>query len=295
MNKILAVDKNEVDLIENFPIQMFHQVDKTQVNKICRVDGKGKRFKIGNKLRVNSLTYNYVDNFLIINLNSFESCIVKNMKICKITNKLSEKDILNVEEMYTPTGIKINASNLDELYQLKNELSELNNKTNKLIADKNKLLLDIRDKIDEDIESFILIKPQIDKIDSDLKKLNEDFKSKWFLIDKDYDNIIQFGLYLSCLVEKMNFFSKIQYLQHKLENGNKLSAKELKLYKSFSKNKFEEGLDFTKLSFEIFLSNKQGLNKKYLEWLDLNTSKMSKEDIYLIEEIILNINFYLDI
>lgn len=281
---------NEFDYLGNLKVSMF-PLTVFKNNNIYMLSGGNKYYKKGDKLNLNTLCYKYKKSCIIMDYKrkeeGFYGVIIEN-EILIDYKKITEYDFSKVEAVYLPTGEEL----LVEYYNELNEFVANENKLNgylKELEDKyNSLLLLMQEKAETDEMYFILNKYKLDEIKNETLEIKNNFEEAW--IDKNAnEDIVIFGIYLSCLISEMNKnLSEIQALEilsKKRNVKNKLAEKI---------NEGETTLGIIKDEFSNFLAFKQDLNKEYLKWLDLDKAIKEEETRDIISNIILNIHFHLE-
>lgn len=223
-----------------------------------------------------------------------EACIVKDGEVKGVKTELTEDDIANAEKIYTPFGEELNIDYIDDVQLYKNSYEYLIEQYNLLKDKKNDILREIQSKIDEDDFIFIRLKPEMDKIDAKIVELQTEFDNTHIIINEERKAIEEFGMYIACLINKMNEFHIIKEVGLLLEEKKEVPAELLGKYKSIDIIDFEKSFNFLKDKFSEFLFKHKNLNHAYLKWLDLGNSELSEDYIKIVEDVILNIHDILE-
>lgn len=282
------------DILDKMPVQLFFKPDFNADTGLTKIKGSYKVYKIGDKLELNTLYYKYPKNFIVVNVETFEFCIVKDSVVVGVVTELTEDNIAQAEKIYTPTGEELAIDYLEDVYNYKKCYEFYKTKYEEYKNEKNNILLEIQSLIDEDDFAFIRLKPKMDLIDVELMELQRSFEQNCFIEDKETKSISEFGMYMACLINKMNEFHAIEEVGNLLQAKKEVPAELLEKYKTIDIVDFEHNFNILKDKFSQFLFNNRRLNHTYLKWLDLENNDLSEDYISIVEDIILNINEILE-
>lgn len=277
------------DILDKMPVQLFLKPDFNADTGLTKIKGCYKVYKIGDNLELNTLYYKYPKNFIVLNVETFEFCIIKDSVVVGVVNELTEDNIAQAEKIYTPTGEELAIDYLEDVYNYKRCYDFYKRKYQEYKEEKNNILLNIQSQIDEDDFAFIRLKPKMDLIDVQLIELKNDFEQNCFIDDKEAKSISEFGMYMACLINKMNEFHVIEEVGNLLQLKKEVPSELLDKYNNIDIVDFEHNFNVLKDKFSQFLFNNRGLNHKYLKWLELDNCDLNADYVKIVEDVILNI------
>ncbi|EMH2710060.1 hypothetical protein SI855_002816 [Clostridioides difficile] len=280
------------DYLEGIKIGLFNKVSYTKSGGLEIDNGSNKNYKIKDRLPLESLYYNYPKSFLVLNMdqNKINFLKIRGEKYIGRTDKIEEVEIQDFKKIYFQDGRELQIEYLEEIPMFLKSLEEFKNHIKKIELNKNKLMIEIRDSSDELM--FIKKKPLIDKLNEEMKILKKQYQEKWF-VEKEKD-IIKFGMYLTCLLEKLKDFQLIQEVGTLLKKEDTVPINKLIKYKDIDIENFEKDLISLKDNFSDYISINNNIDKRYLDWLDLNNRNVSANEVNATKDLILNIQEILE-
>ncbi|MCC0671801.1 MULTISPECIES: hypothetical protein [unclassified Clostridioides] len=280
------------DYLEEIKIGLFNKVSYTKSSGLEIDNGSNKNYKIKDRLPLESLYYNYPKNFLVLNMdqNKINFLKIRGEKYIGRTDKIEEIEIQDFKKIYFQDGRELQIEYLEEIPMFLKSLEEFKNHIKKIELNKNKLMIEIRDSSDELM--FIKKKPLIDKLNEEMKICKKQYQEKWF-VEKEKD-IIKFGMYLTCLLEKLKDFQLIQEVGTLLKKEDTVPINKLIKYKDIDIENFEKDLISLKDNFSDYISINNNIDKRYLDWLDLNNRNVSANEVNATKDLILNIQEILE-
>ncbi|MCC0727633.1 hypothetical protein KGF51_14590 [Clostridioides sp. ZZV14-6045] len=280
------------DYLEGIKIELFNKVSYTKSSGLEVINGSNKNYKLMDILPLESLYYNYPRSFLVLSIdqNKVNFLKVRDGKYIGKTNKIGEIEIQNFKKVYFQDGRELQIDYLEDIPKFFKSFEEFRSIIKEIELKKNKLIIEIRDSSDELM--FIKKKPLIDKLEKELKLSEKEYQEKWFI--KKETDIIKFGMYLTCLLKKMEDFQLIQEVGSILEKKGNVPLGKLIKYREIDTENFEKDIISLKDSFSDFISISDNIDKRYLDWLNLSNKDVSDHEINAIKELILNIQKILE-
>lgn len=277
------------DILDKMPVELFFKPSFSLESGLSKIDGTFNVYKIGDELELDTLYYKYPKNFIVLDIGTLKGCIIKDGIVKGVVEEITVEDIVDTEKIYTPKGEELKIDYIEDIYEFKNDFIYYKKEYENLINQKNNILFDIQKNIDKDDFMFIKLKPEIDKIEVKINELQKDYEAKWIEINEYKEDIETFGLYMACLINKMNDFHLIEEVGKLIKDKKEVPTELIKKYKQIDIDNFEKEFDILKDKFSEYLFHHRELNKTYLDWLKLEYSGLSKEYVEIVKDVILNI------